>query len=124
MRIQTYLREERPDGSCNIEGYIQNITDIQHRRNDINTLTHALNNAKESIFAARPDGTIIFANRRFLYNHGISENGFTGREALQVLSDYMVREGIEKLKAATQIIGMRERKKGYLLPVCCIRFLP
>ena len=74
MRIQTYLREERPDGSFNIEGYIQNITDIQHRRNDINTLTHAINNAKESIFAARPDGTIIFANRRFLYNHGISEN--------------------------------------------------
>lgn len=74
MRIQTYLREERPDDSFNIEGYIQNITDIQHRRNDINTLTHAINNAKESIFAARPDGTIIFANRRFLYNHGISEN--------------------------------------------------
>ena len=74
MRIQTYLREERPDGSFNIEGYIQNITDIQHRRNDINTLTHAINNAKESIFAAKPDGTIIFANRRFLYNHGISEN--------------------------------------------------
>ena len=74
MRIQTYLREQRSDGSFNIEGYIQNITDIQHRRNDINTLTHAINNAKESIFAAKPDGTIIFANRRFLYNHGISEN--------------------------------------------------
>ena len=74
MRIQTYLREERPDGSFNIEGYIQNITDIQHRRNDINTLTHAINNAKESIFAARPDGTIIFANRRFLHNHGIPES--------------------------------------------------
>lgn len=29
---------------------------------------------------------------------------FTGREALQVLSDYMAREGIEKLKAATQIM--------------------
>ena len=29
---------------------------------------------------------------------------FTGREALQVLSDYMVSEGIEKLKAATQIM--------------------
>ena len=74
MRIQTYLREQRSDGSFNIEGYIQNITDIQHRRNDINTLTHAINNAKESIFAAKPDGTIIFANRRFLYNQGISEN--------------------------------------------------
>ena len=74
MRIQAYLREELPDGSLTIEGYIQNITDIQRRRNDINTLTHAINNAKESIFAAREDGTIIFANRRFLHNHGICEN--------------------------------------------------
>lgn len=64
MTIQTYLREQLPDGSLNLEGYIQNITDIQLRRNDINTLTHAINNAKES----------IFANRRFLHNHGIAEN--------------------------------------------------
>lgn len=74
VRIQTYLREELPDGSCNIEGYIQNITALQHRRNDINTLTHAINNAKESIFAAKPDGTVIFANRRFLHNHGLADN--------------------------------------------------
>ena len=74
MRIQTYLREELPDGSLNIEGYIQNITDIQHSRNDINTLTHAINNAKESIFAAKEDGTLIFSNRRFLHNHGLCEN--------------------------------------------------
>ena len=72
--IQTYLREEVPDGSFNIEGYIQNISDLQHRRNDINTLTHAINNATESIFAAQPDGTMIFANRRFLHNHGLADN--------------------------------------------------
>lgn len=74
MRIQTYLRKQLPDGSLNIEGYIQDITDIQYRRNHINTLTHAINNVQESIFAAKPDGTIIFANRCFLYNHGIAEN--------------------------------------------------
>lgn len=74
MRLQTYLREELPDGSLNIEGYIQNITYIQHSRNDINTLTHAINNAKESIFAAKEDGTIIFANRQFMHNHDIAEN--------------------------------------------------
>lgn len=74
MRVQTYLREQLSDGSFNIEGYIQNITDIQNKRNDINTLTHAINNAKESIFAAKKDGTIIFANRRFMRNQGIGEN--------------------------------------------------
>ena len=74
MRLQAYLREELPNGSCNIEGYIQNITYIQRHRNDINTLTHAINNAKESIFAAKEDGTLIFANRQFLQNHGIPES--------------------------------------------------
>ena len=79
MRLQAYLRDELPNGSCNIEGYIQNITDIQRRRNDINTLTHAINNAKESIFAAKEDGTLIFANRQFLHNHGIPESEEIGK---------------------------------------------
>lgn len=73
LRIQTYTREELSDGTFCMEGYVQNVTDIQRHRNDINTLTHAINNAKESIFAARKDGTLIFANRLFKENHGISE---------------------------------------------------
>lgn len=73
MRQQCYLRGEAEDGNIILEGYIQNITDIQRKRNDINTLTHAINNAKESIYAARKDGTLIFANRQFRLNHRITE---------------------------------------------------
>ncbi len=73
IRLKAYAHELMPDGSFSIEGYIQNVTDIQRRRNDINTLTHAINNAKESIVAAKEDGTIIFANRQFKINHHISE---------------------------------------------------
>ena len=73
MRQQCYLRNEEEDGNIVLEGYIQNITDIQRRRNDINTLTHAINNAKESVYAARRDGTLIFANRQFRLNHRIAE---------------------------------------------------
>lgn len=73
MRQQCYLRGEAEDGNIILEGYIQNITDIQRKRNDINTLTHAINNAKESIYAARKDGTLIFANRQFMLNHRITE---------------------------------------------------
>lgn len=73
LRIQTCNRDVQPDGSCSLEGYIQNVTDIQRHRNDINTLTHAINNARESIFAAREDGTLIFANRLFRRNHGMQE---------------------------------------------------
>ncbi|MBP6066442.1 MAG: response regulator [Bacteroides sp.] len=74
IRLKAYLSELKPDGSCINEGYIQNVTDIQRRRNDINTLTHAINNAKESIFAAKADGTIVFANRQFKINHQIPDS--------------------------------------------------
>lgn len=73
MRQQCYLRNEEEDGNIVLEGYIQNITDIQRKRNDINTLTHAINNDKESVYAARRDGTLIFANRQFRLNHRIAE---------------------------------------------------
>lgn len=73
MRQQCYLRNEEEDGNIVLEGYTQNITDIQRKRNDINTLTHAINNAKESVYAARRDGTLIFANRQFRLNHRIAE---------------------------------------------------
>lgn len=84
LQIQTYNREERPNGILLLEGYIQNVTDIQRHRNDINTLTHAINNAKESIFAAREDGTLLFANRQFKLNHFIQED--------QELNSYKIYE--------------------------------
>ena len=92
MRLQAYLREELPNGSCNIEGYIQNITYIQRHRNDINTLTHAINNAKESIFAAKEDGTLIFANRQFLQNHGIAESEEIGKLKIYEIAGDMKTE--------------------------------
>ena len=73
MRQQCYLRNEEEDGNIVLEGYIQNITDIQRKRNDINTLTHAINNAKESVYAARRDGTVFVCNRQFSLHHRIAE---------------------------------------------------
>lgn len=94
VQVQTYQREECPDGSFNIEGYIQNITDIQRRRNDINTLTHTINNVKESIFAAKKDGTLIFANRQFMQNHEITEN-----ENISTLKIYDIVLDLQTLEA-------------------------
>ena len=74
LRLQAYLWNALPNGEAYIEGYIQNISDIQRRRNDINTLTHAINNAKEDIFAATEEGTMVFANRQFMESHHITEN--------------------------------------------------
>lgn len=71
IRLQAFSRERHKCGNIVLEGYIQNITDIQQRRNDINLLTHAINNSIEDIFAAREDGTLVFANRSFKEHHQI-----------------------------------------------------
>lgn len=93
VRLQSYFREEMPDGEILIEGYIQNITDIQRRRNDINTLTHAINNAKESIFAAKKDGTVIFANKQFKKNHHIPEKAeISQMKIYEIVADMKTEE--------------------------------
>ncbi len=74
MRLKTYSRKQEADGSYSLEGYVQNVSDIQRHRNDINILAHAVNNAQESISATLEDGTIIFANQTFRTNHRIPEN--------------------------------------------------
>ena len=71
IRLKAFARERQKDGNVTIEGYIQNITDIQKRRNDINLLTHAINNSTEDIYSAHEDGTLIFCNRCFKERHGI-----------------------------------------------------
>mgnify|MGYP000624600237 FL=1 len=48
------------------------MTDVHRQKSDINTLQHAINNAKESIFAAKLDGSVIFANQRFRDYYDIS----------------------------------------------------
>lgn len=70
---QIYLREKLDDGSFNIKSYVQNITDLQERRNDVNALTNIIDKVKESIFAARRDGTLVFANSSFLEYHDLSQ---------------------------------------------------
>lgn len=71
VRLQAFSYERHKNGNIILEGYIQNITDIQQKRNDINLLTHAINNSFEDIFAAREDGTLVFANRCFKEHHDI-----------------------------------------------------
>lgn len=71
IRLKTFSYKLHKNGNISLEGYIQNITDIQQKRNDITLLTHAINNSTEDIFAAREDGTLVFANRRFKEHQNI-----------------------------------------------------
>ncbi|MDO4163426.1 MAG: ATP-binding protein [Bacteroides sp.] len=71
IRLKIFNREQEDD-TITLEGYIQNITDIQQSRNDVCLLTHAIDNSTEDIYAAREDGTLIFANHSFKEHCGIS----------------------------------------------------
>lgn len=44
-------------------GYIQNITDLIDKRNELEMVTLAVNNSNDSIYATYLDGTMIFANK-------------------------------------------------------------
>ena len=53
MRAKALAREKNRDGSIMVEGYVQNVTDVYQKRNDISLLTHAINNAVEYIAAVK-----------------------------------------------------------------------
>ena len=74
MHLRCYSCDVLSDGNIIIEGYVQNITEIQRNRNDITLLTHAINNSTEDIFAAKANGQLVFANRKFRDHHGISHS--------------------------------------------------
>lgn len=88
IRLKAFARERQKDGNVTIEGYIQNITDIQKRRNDINLLTHAINNSTEDIYSAHEDGTLIFCNRCFKERHGIGNGQDITRMKIYDLPSY------------------------------------
>ena len=64
MKARTLSYEYLDNGAFIAEGYAHNVTDIQKSRNDVNMLTHAINNAVEYIAALNLEGHLIFANRK------------------------------------------------------------
>lgn len=85
LRAKALARERNKDGSIMVEGYVQNVTDVYQKRNDISLLTHAINNAAENIFAATEEGNLVFINRLFQQNHNIS-----GKEDITQLKIYEI----------------------------------
>ena len=74
IKVQTYSRTINSDGSVELEGYAQNISNEKKQETNINTLTHAIDNAAEEIFAAKEDGTLLFVNKRFREEHKVPED--------------------------------------------------
>ena len=65
MKARTLNYDKLSNGSYIAEGYSHNVTDIQKSRNDINLLSHAVNNAGEYIFSINSEGNLILGNRMF-----------------------------------------------------------
>lgn len=114
IRLKTFAREKYKDGNIIIEGYIQNITDIQQRRNDINLLTHAINNSTEDIFAAREDGTLVFANRRFKQHHDIGCTDDITQLTIYNINSYVGNQ--QAWKKMLSKIKKGEEHNGFVIP--------
>lgn len=114
IRLKTFAREKHKDGNIIIEGYIQNITDIQQRRNDINLLTHAINNSTEDIFAAREDGTLVFANRRFKQHHDIGCTDDITQLTIYNINSYVGNQ--QAWKKMLSKIKKGEEHNGFVIP--------
>ena len=71
MKARTLNYEKLENGHYIAEGYSHNVTDIQKSRNDINLLSHAVNNAGEYIFAVDTNGYLILGNRMFRKSIGL-----------------------------------------------------
>lgn len=72
MKARTLSYEKIGNDNYIAEGYSHNVTDIQKSRNDINVLSHAVNNAGEYIFALNETGNVILGNRMFRKSIGVS----------------------------------------------------
>ncbi len=113
IRLKTFVREKYKNGSTILEGYIQNITDIQQRRNDITLLTHAIDNSTEDIFAARKDGTLVFANRRFKQHHDISSTDDISQVKIYEINSYTQNEQV--WRQMTSSIKKGEEHNGFVI---------
>lgn len=74
IRMLAYTRIRKGSDEIELEGYIQDMTEIRRKEKNLDTLTHAIDNAAEEIFAAKKDGTLIFANKKFRELHRVPQN--------------------------------------------------
>mgnify|MGYP003294594669 CR=1 FL=1 len=103
IRLKAFAREHHKDGSTTLEGYIQNITDLQQSRNDITLLTDVINNSAEDIFAMKEDGTMIFANRQFREHNDIDLKANIENYNIYKLNNTFFNNEEEWLKFASSI---------------------
>ena len=114
LRAKCISREKYKDGNIFVEGYVQNITEIQQNRNDINLLTNAVNNATGSIFAADEEGNLVFINRTFQQQHDISNK--TAYTELKIYDVNPHFKNKEKWQAYVEEVRQGLRDQSFIIP--------
>jgi len=90
VRVKVVNRYRTDTGDWIIDGYLQNIDDIVSRWNELKMITLAVNNSKDSIYATKMDGKIIFANRVCLELNEIpADKDVTGSYAWEILNNFI-----------------------------------
>ncbi|MCE5205373.1 MAG: hypothetical protein LLF80_04610 [Porphyromonadaceae bacterium] len=93
VRIKVVNRYRTDTGDWIIDGYMQNIDDIVSRWNELKMITLAINNSKDSIYATKMDGKIIFANRLCLELNEIpADKDATGSYVWEILNNFKDKE--------------------------------
>lgn len=113
MKARTLNYEKLEDGGFIAEGYAHNVTDIQKSRNDINLLTHAVDNAVEYIAAFNLEGTMIFGNRLFRKSQNISlEDDISNIKAWDI---YAIVDDSEMWKRIVKMAKDGNLKDGFIM---------
>ena len=113
MKARTLNYEELPNGGFIAEGYAHNVTEIQQSRNDINLLTHAVDNAVEYIVAVNLEGDLIFGNRMFRKSMNIpSEEDITH---IKIWDIYSIVDNQEMWKRITQMVKEGNMEQGFIM---------
>lgn len=62
------------DGDKVSEGYIQNISDIMEKQQELEMITLAVQNSTDYIFAMQTEGNLVFGNQKFKEHHQLDDS--------------------------------------------------
>ena len=120
MKARTLNYEKLENGHYIAEGYSHNITDIQKSRNDINLLSHAVNNAGEYIFAVDSNGYLILGNRMFRKSMGISMD--TDITSVSIWETLPIIESQDKWNWVLEMLKAGNLEQGIVLTRPLLRY--
>lgn len=113
MKARTLNYEKLSNGGFIAEGYAHNVTEIQQSRNDINLLTHAVDNAVEYIVSVNMEGNLVFGNRMFRKSMNIPyQEDITH---IKIWDIYSIVDDQDMWKRITQMVKEGNMEQGFIM---------